>query len=286
MKHKILFVILFLCTIAATAVRVLQVIVMIDPQTGFYYTQYTLAEPVLLGALAVLLVMLLVAARLTSEDVPPAQLVLKSPVLGVFTALLAVVSAIYVVDYILSQTAFDMGTYFYIAFVLLLFVFLLVFSLSLFRLIEMPPLLCVIPSIYSAYRLAYIFIRYTGVIKVSDILLDIVMLGFTMLFWHMCAKTVSGTGSPKTVKWLYGFGFPAALISFVCAVPKYYIAFFLPDTALHVSESVSYFDIAVGIYIIVFMMALPFMQRKSAVVRQNITPPRGQRYVPRHFKSK
>ena len=96
----------------------------------------------------------------------------------------------------------------------------------------MPPLLCVIPSIYSAYRLAYIFIRYTGVIKVSDILLDIVMLGFTMLFWHMCAKTVSGTGSPKTVQWLYGFGFPAALISFVCAVPKYYIAFFLPDTAL------------------------------------------------------
>lgn len=286
MKHKILFVSLFLCTIAATAVRILQLIVMIDPQTGFYYPQYALAEPVLLGALAVVLVMLLVVARLTGEDVPPEQLILKSPVLGVFTALLAVVSAVHVFDYILGQTTFNMGTYAYIALVMLLFVFLLVFALSLFGLIDMPPLLCIIPSVYSAYRLAYIFIKYTGVIKVSDILLDIVMLGFTMLFWHMCGKTVSGTGSPKTVKWLYGFGFPAALISFVCAVPKYYIAFFLPDTALHVSESISYFDIAVGVYIIVFMMVLPFMQRKPTAVRQNVTPPRGQRYVPRHFKAK
>ena len=240
-------------TLATVFIRIMQSAVMIDPTTGFYKPSYETFEPVFLILLFGFIAVYFLWAMLSKNYPKLENHFIKSKGLGVLTLAFAVVSAVRTLKYM--KGAAMTGTQ-YILFVIFaaFTVFLLFFAIMLLRGYKTPAELFLIPSIFAAARFAVTFINYVDVIKVTDIVLTLTMLGFTMMFWHMFARINAGLTTKSTIKMMYGFGFPAALLCFACSVPKYYMSFFLPETSIHVSKHISYFDFATGIYIAAFLI--------------------------------
>lgn len=243
-------------TMATVFIRIMQSAIMIDPTTGFYKPSYETFEPVFLILLFGFIAVYFLWAMLSKNYPKLENHFIKSKGLGVLTLIFAVVSAFRTLEYMLLNQGEQMTATQYILFVIFgaFTVFLLFFAVMLLRGYKTPAELFLIPSLFGAARFAVTFINYVDVIKVTDIILTLTMLGFTMMFWHMFARINAGLATKGTVKMMYGFGFPASLLCFACSVPKYYMSFFLPETSIHVSKHISYFDFAAGIYIAAFLI--------------------------------
>ena len=249
-------------TAITVVVRIMQNAAMIDPKTGFYYKEYEVFEPVFLITIFALMIAYFIIAMLSSENPPLGDSYIVSRPLGVMTFMLAVVAGIRCVPYVLKMATISVSDYFLLAAYAAFFIFCVAYGVMLICGKKAPSELFLIPSLFGAVRFTVTFISYVDVIKVTDIILTITMLGVTMMFWHMFARVNAGMASKSTVKMLYGFGFPAALLCFACSVPKYYVNWFMPNTGIHISEHISYFDFASGIYIAVFLVMTLFASPK------------------------
>ena len=256
MKNKAIAstVVFSVLTVITVIVRILQSAAMIDPKTGFYKPSYEIFEPIFLAVLFGLIIAYFLIAMLTVNYPPLQNHYIKSKSLGIATLIYGVITAVRCLEYIISSGEMSLTEYILIVDYGLFALFLFFYATYLLRGIRPPEELFLIPSIFAAVRFGVTFVSYVEVIKVTDIILTITMLGFCMMFWHMFSRINAGIATKTTVKMLFGFGFPAALLAIACSVPKYYMNWFLPETSIHISEHISYFDCASGIYIFLFLI--------------------------------
>lgn len=256
MKNKAVVpsVIFTVLTAVTVILRILQSAAMIDPQTGFYKPSYEIFEPIFLVTLFGLIVAYFIIAMLTVNYPPLENHFVKSKSLGTVTLIYAVITVARCVEYFVTAGEMEFIEYILIVDFAMFGAFLIMYSVFLLQGTRPPAELFLIPSIFGAVRFGVTFVSYVDVIKVTDIILTITMLGMSMMFWHMFARINAGIAAKTTVKMLFGFGFPAALLAIACSVPKYYMNWFLPETSIHISEHISYFDCASGIYIFLFLI--------------------------------
>lgn len=80
------------------------------------------------------------------------------------------------------------------------------------------------PVLWAGSRLIYRFLRQISFVEVSDLLLELVMIAFMIMFFMALAQTSSGVYS-DSFKWrIPAFGLSAALIAAVISVPRMIIA--------------------------------------------------------------
>lgn len=95
-------------------------------------------------------------------------------------------------------------------------------------------ILATAPVCWAGARLIFRFLRQISFVQVSDLLLELVMIAFMVMFFMALAQTASGV-YVDNVKWrIPGFGLSAGLIAAVISVPR--LIFTVFNNSLIVSE--------------------------------------------------
>jgi len=114
-------------------------------------------------------------------------------------------------------------------------------------------LLAIMPLAWCMSRILYRFMRKISFVNVSDLLFELFMLVFLMLFFMAFAQTVTAIGE-KGVEWkLYAFGLPGALLCLVCFVPRCITVILGRSDLLGAQSPPEFCDLAVAAFIIGFI---------------------------------
>lgn len=114
-------------------------------------------------------------------------------------------------------------------------------------------LLAIMPLAWCMCRILYRFMRKISFVNVSDLLFELFMLVFLMLFFMAFAQTVTAIGE-KGVEWkLFAFGLPGALLCLVCFIPRSIAVVLGRSDLLGAQSPPELCDLAVAAFIIGFI---------------------------------
>lgn len=106
------------------------------------------------------------------------------------------------------------------------------------------------PVIWSIFRLIYRFTHTISYIRVSDLMLEMLMLAFFILFYMAFAQCNSQVNS-KGTEWKIGaYGLPAALLALVCFIPRFIATLTGNAHLLGTYGAVEYCDFAAALFAI------------------------------------
>ncbi len=111
-------------------------------------------------------------------------------------------------------------------------------------------LLALAPVIWSIFRIVARFMRTISYIRVSELLFEMLMIAFLILFFMAFAQANTGIAA-ENVEWKIGaYGLSAALFALICFVPRI-IVMISGNTHLFYAEStVEFCDLGVALFII------------------------------------
>ena len=111
-------------------------------------------------------------------------------------------------------------------------------------------LLALSPVIWNILRIVIRFMRTISYIRVSELLFEMIMIAFLILFFMALAQANTGIAA-ENVEWkIASYGLPAALLALICFVPRL-VVMLSGHTELFYSEStVEFCDLGVALFII------------------------------------
>ncbi len=276
MKHIVAIFILSL--VVALPLRTYQLLVMVNPENGFFENS-NFAVPVLYIA-AFVFAALMVILSFFSKGIPAPKITEgKNFVLGAVSLVLSVgfvLDVIRVVQAITPQSAYGFNSYAsqtlveaFIkenggAFLILELVFaavsalyFLIFGVSFFEgkpTYKKIPLMALSPVIWSMSILISKLTKPVSFITVSELLFEIFTLVFVMIFFLAFARVSTGVFTENGMWSVFGCGFAAALFGGIITVPRLIAAFVgLAPVEGH-EFSLTYF--AVEIFVVVVLFSL------------------------------
>ena len=252
MKKIISYIVFLIGVIICVAMRCNDLLNKIDPTTGFYHTQYE-GDQFLCAAMAIVAILLAIIIGYGKLD--GIQKIKSSPVLGIFSIAYGVVMLVY----IFTEAATERISLFFLLYISLSFIcsiFFVLYGVLCVKCVELPGISFVIPVGYACIRLIYVFFNYFGLLRTSDVVLEILMLTSNLVFWHFFGKYNAGIKTDLSRDWLLRFGFVHAMVCFVYAAPKYIIEFTQPQAEIRSINDHLFFDVFTGIFVIVFMICI------------------------------
>ncbi len=243
-KMKYLMFVFAVAMLAALPTRVYQLLAIVDYNNGFYNGS-DVTIPVLYGAVFLFAIIFMVLSFLSKEVPSPKLPVGKNPVLGVASIIMIIglgwdILSIerQVVPQVQGGFSFDMfksllasnleqngGIFLVLQFVFAIFAifYFIIFAVSNlngkasykeYKLLALSPLCWAITMLISKLMTAVSFI------SVSELLFEIFMLVFAMLFFLTFARISSGVFTDDSMWGIYGYGFSAALFGGLVTVPR------------------------------------------------------------------
>ncbi len=243
-KMKYLMFVFAVAMLAALPTRVYQLFAIVDYTNGFYNGN-DITVPVLYGALFIFALIFMVLSFLSKEVPSPKLPVGKNPILGVASIFMIVglgwdILSIErkVVPQVQGGFSFDMfksilasnleqsgGIFLVLQFVfaILAVFYFIIFAVSHlngkasykeYKLLALSPLCWAITMLVSRLMTAVSFI------SVSELLFEIFMLVFAMLFFLTFARISSGVFTEDSMWGIYGYGFAAALFAGLVTIPR------------------------------------------------------------------
>ncbi len=248
--------------IIALPVRTLQYFTVLESDTGFF-TQNDWSVFVLATITTVAILAFLVLGVSKKKKLDYSLEVAKRPgqgILGFTAAAGLLMNAVDIIVKIMNSNnpADNTQTSFLIlgiqaAFALLSAIYFLVLGASYisgksnaseYRLISLAPV------IWSIFRLIFRFTRTISYIKVSDLMLEMVMLVFFIMFFMAFAQVNSRVDSEKKEWKIASYGLPAALLALICFVPRFIVMITGNADHLHEQSPAEYCDFGVALFII------------------------------------
>ena len=232
--------IFFLCCAATMIIRTVQVFSSVDRETGFYTGNKALVF-ILYFLIAAASVLFAVSSFLSKESAKVELRAEKNTLLSVLSCVLSVgflydsASAFFgtfdsadSVSYGASafQSMMLSGTipqFFQSVFALLSAAYFLVLAKDAVKgsnKVSSRKILAVAPVCWAGFRLVHRFVEQISYIRVSELLLELVMLALMIMFFMAFAQVASGV-YVKNARWrIVGLGLPAALVSLTVNVPR------------------------------------------------------------------
>lgn len=106
------------------------------------------------------------------------------------------------------------------------------------------------PVLWSIFRLVFRFTRTISYLRVSDLMFEMLMLVFMIMFFFAFAQ-VNSQINAKGKEWkIASYGLPAALFALICFVPRFIVTLSGNTQLLCENSPVEYCDIAVALFII------------------------------------
>jgi len=119
-------------------------------------------------------------------------------------------------------------------------------------------ILALVPVLWSIFRLLYRFKRTISFVNVSDLLLELFLIVFSMMFFFAVAQINSkidingdGTKPLMTVYWkIFGYGIPAVVFAVICFLPRFILLITGNSDHINTHYPVSYCDFGFAVYAI------------------------------------
>lgn len=230
---------------ALLPLRVYHVTALIEPGTGFFKeTNFTV--PLFYGIGAVVILALMVLSFLNSKANRARNIIATGKLLGIVSIVTALT---FIVNAVNSFTAFKSVSGEYSAlehgaytsyltksgaaplalealFAVLTAFFFIIYAISCFKkssVLSSCKILSAAPAIWAICRIVFRFLEKISFVNISDLLLELIMIAFMIMFFIAFAQVVTDV-SPATVAWrLFGCGLPAAVAAFLVSVPKLFL---------------------------------------------------------------
>ncbi len=111
-------------------------------------------------------------------------------------------------------------------------------------------LISLAPVIWSIFRLVYRFKRTISFVRVSDLLFEMIMICFMIMFFFAFAQVNSRVGGKGNEWKIAAYGIPAALLALVCFVPRLIVTITGNAQLLYSYSAAEYCDFGVALFII------------------------------------
>ena len=263
MKFRTIFPIFLIITIVSVTLRFLQSYIMTDPRTGFFLSEYSVLNFMLTAAFVIVILLLLVFSFRAKEL--PGTVNLKSAALCAASMFLAfslmIEGAIMLTGGSFYALSKDTGRSEFQFTVLLGFVLLclsiiafLVYGVRLISGKAMSGFLMVFPVFYWAYRLVAAFVTYTGIANISENILYILSICFSLIFLLSHGKVLSDISREKSMKSVLSYGLVSGLFCFVSTVPRFLLMLIGQQDMIHEGLLGKPLDFIFGVYAVVFVL--------------------------------
>ncbi len=276
--------IFFLCCAVTVIIRTVQVFSFIDRETGFY-TGGNFLTVVLYGVIVLSSVFFAAASFLSKET---AEVTMQFKKDGLLSALACILSLSFIYDSLASFTgAFDSlgsSTYGVSAFQSMMLsgtipqflqsifaIFSAVYFLSFTKGIikgnagaSKHKILAVAPVGWAGFRLVYRFVEQISYVRVSELLLELILLALLVMLLMAFAQVNSGVYL-KNARWrIIGLGLPASLISFTLNVPRLIFVLTKGADYLYSDYPFRVSDFVLALFFAVLAVKLVNRNKKSA----------------------
>ncbi len=245
-KMKYLLFVFAAAVLVALPIRVYQLLALVDASNGFY-KESDITVPVLYAVLAVFGILFLVLSFVSKEVPSPKLPAGKNSLLGIasfvmtaglgydmFKTLREILPAnqgngVVYISLLKNNLSENGGAFLLLSFVFAFFamVYFIVFGISHingkasykeFKLLALSPLCWAMAHLVIKLRNEISFIR------VSELLFEIFMFVFAMLFLLTFARISSGVFTEDSMWGIYGYGLTASLLASVVTIPRIVIA--------------------------------------------------------------
>lgn len=274
-------------TTLAVALRLWQTFTIIEPDTGFYKTKdFTVTA--LYVVLAVASLMMFFIAYLSKKVPQPTLPAGKNVGLGIMSAVVSVSILVNattqisgflktlesqkmyyevnkVSSYLMKNGTLPRGIEGILA--IISAIYFLLFALRFFGVkinIENRKVLAVIPVFWATARMIQRFTRTISFIFVSDLLLELFMIGFLMLFLLYFAQFVSKVNSRHVMNKVYAYGLISAMFALVISVPKIAVAIVLPSLNSS-TNPLEICNVAIAVFILVLCCVMLKVEKEDNI---------------------
>ncbi|MDR1628670.1 MAG: hypothetical protein LBS36_00425 [Oscillospiraceae bacterium] len=135
----------------------------------------------------------------------------------------------------------------------------LLFAISYFKgknVFSSSKILALAPTGWVVCRLISRFTRETSFSKNTELFFELAMLCFLMLFFFAFARIASQLGNKGKMWAVFGCGFPAAMLSLLCSLPRLAVNLAGRGDLLVTDSRLEYADLAVFAFLILFLFTL------------------------------
>ncbi len=268
--------IFFLCCSVTVIIRTVQMFSFIDRETGFYD-----GSSVLMAILYLLIIgssaFFAITSFLSKETAKVSLKVKKNSLLSVLSCILSLAflydsfsafagsfdsigSASYGVS--AFQSMMLSGTipqFFQSVFALLSAVYFLTFAKGVIKGNDgasKHKVLAVSPVCWAGFRLIHRFVEQISYVRVSELLLELVLLALLVMFFMAFAQVSSGV-YVKNARWrVVGLGLPCALVSLTLNVPRLVYVLSAGADELYAKYPFKVCDFVIAIFIIALIMCI------------------------------
>lgn len=117
-------------------------------------------------------------------------------------------------------------------------------------------IMALLPVVWSIFRLLYRFKRTISFVNVSDLLFELFLIVFAMMFFFALAQVnskidVTGDGENllQSVYWkIFGYGMPAVIFAAICFLPRFILLITGNSDHINTHYPVNYCDLGFAIY--------------------------------------
>lgn len=113
---------------------------------------------------------------------------------------------------------------------------------------ERYKLLSLTPVMWEVFRLISRFTRSISFIRVSELMLEMLMMAFFILFFAAYAQANSRVGTAKNGSKIASYGLIASMLALVCFVPRLILTLFGKSDLLYSQAQLEYCDIACALF--------------------------------------
>lgn len=111
-------------------------------------------------------------------------------------------------------------------------------------------LLALAPVIWSIFRIVIRFMRTISYIRVSELMFEMIMISFLILFFMALAQVNTGI-SAENAEWKIGaYGLSAALLALICFIPRLIVMISGNSHLFYSESSIEFCDLGVALFII------------------------------------
>lgn len=266
MNRKTALISVCACSAFIVAMRIVEMLFLIDSATGFYKSGFSWFAAVS-GALS-----LLVTASLAYFCGIKSNVKKELPRPGVFTSVISFAICISLIAVFGEAMISNIRTSSFSALSLVsslvsivAVVFFAVYGLSGFIPFDIPAYMPLFLVPIWVYRLVYCFMTIGTMAHIADNVYTIITLCLCTVFFLFASKALSGISVKNNLSVAVPIGFAASVLCFACTVPRFLLTVFGKSAVLHENSNVDLFIFFVGVFITAFDLRAIKNKRRKAV---------------------
>ncbi|MBR4282770.1 MAG: hypothetical protein IKT35_03545, partial [Clostridia bacterium] len=254
MKKNILSISFILFCALAVGVRIFELLVMIDKQSGFYLNKFNIISVILAAIALIGCVNFGIGAVVTLKNESKNRKVPKNSIVVGVASLLMALGIFYDMSKIaLNTLEYNLGNYVTFGLSFLSALTFIIYGVFYFIGKNTPKMISIIPVIWSIGQLIISYTQFNGIALASENVTDIITLAFFMVFWLYHSKLHGEFNTEKSLTRIFIIGSCAAMFGLVSTIPRFFVDFGLRVDFISTSPMVSFINLTGAIYVVCFM---------------------------------